>query len=257
MELLIVQNLENTVLAKSKYLPKSIFSEVVLVTTIARFPYDNFKVETYKDQDWEFKIKDFDWDYIIFDEASMISLASIVYVLCYVTNRNPNCQFIVGGDPFQINPVIQIDQDGWKDGNIYTLVGLDREDSFTQPQTTPHNFEIVKLLTQYRSILQLGTLFSEFSYNGVLQHNRSNADIKSIAVKNLPLKPITIINFKVNQFESIYKPRRIKGSPYQIYSAILTIELVKYIVENITFNKDLLYKIGIICPYRIQQSIAG
>ena len=246
---------ENKVYRKDKYFEASVFSKIVLVTTIARFSYDQFTIENKNksEDDWTFPIKKFDWDYIIFDEASMISLASIIYAIYYTTQRTPvNCQFIVGGDPFQISPIIRVEHKGWKDGNIYTLVELHKEGSFEKPQTKPHKFNVQNLTTQYRSILSIGTLFSEFSYGGILEHYRSNDKVKPIVVNQLSLKPITIIPFKVSHFESIYKPRKVKRSPYQIYSTIFTVELVNYISSQIS-NCD--FKIGVVCPYRIQADI--
>jgi len=241
----------NSPIFKTKEIARNDSSKLVLITTIARFPYDSFRMEK---PDRE-NLKDFDWDYIIFDEASMISLASIVYTIYYVSQHNPDCNFIVGGDPFQLSPVIHVAHEGWKDGNIYTLVGLDQEDSFINPDTKPHKYTVKNLETQYRSIERLGKLFSEFRYNGKLKHHRTDTDINEIEVSNLPLEAITIIDFKVSKFESIYKPRKVKGSNYQIYSAILTVELLKYIVENITILNDSKYRIGVICPYRIQSNI--
>ena len=247
--------ISNSSIFKTKEIPRSSSIKLVLVTTIARFPYDSFKINNPNGNKSSFGLKDFDWDYIIFDEASMISLASIVYTIYYVNQRKPDCKFIVGGDPFQLSPVIHVAHDGWKDGNIYTLVGLDQENSFTNPQTVPHKYNVINLETQYRSIPELGTLFSEFRYNGRLSHHKTDSDINEVEIANLSLNPITIIDFKVSRFESIYKPRKVKGSNYQIYSAIFTVEFIKYIIENITILNDDLYKIGVICPYRIQSNI--
>jgi hypothetical protein len=245
----------NSPVFKTKEIARSAFSKLVLITTIARFPYDSFSIEKPDGEKEQCGLKDFDWNYIIFDEASMISLASIVYTIYYANQRKPDCKFIIGGDPFQLSPVIHVAHDGWKDGNIYTLVGLDKEDSFTNPDTKPHAYTVKNLETQYRSIERLGKLFSEFRYNGKLKHHRTDTDINEIEVAKLPLEAITIIDFKVSRFESIYKPRKVKGSNYQIYSAILIVELIKYIVENITILNDGKYRIGVICPYRIQSNI--
>jgi len=241
----------NSPVFKTKEIAGSAVSKLVMITTIARFPYDSFRIEN---QDGE-KLRDFNWDYIIFDEASMISLASIVYTIYYVNKRKPDCKFIVGGDPFQLSPVIHVAHDGWKDGNIYTLVGLDQEDSFVTPDTKPHKYTVKNLETQYRSIEKVGKLFSEFRYKDKLKHHRLDTDINEIEVVKLPLEPVTIIDFKVSRFESVYKPRKVKGSNYQIYSAILTVELIKYILENITIQNENKYRIGVICPYRIQANI--
>jgi hypothetical protein len=96
----------------------------------------------------------------VFDEASMIMLAQMVHVLYQQTH----CRFIIGGDPFQIQPLVLAEQ--WKAENIYTLVGINR---FQSIKTVPHHFPITQLTTQYRSIPPLGLLFSQFSYDGILK----------------------------------------------------------------------------------------
>ena len=143
-----------------------------LVTTIARFPYDGFSIN-YPDGDVEkWPLKDFNWDYIIFDEASMIQQSAILYTILYAKLLNDKVKFIVGGDPFQIPPIIQfefpywsyipdpaydpegnpiMDENGsqlaWKQdgGNIYSFIGLMKDDSFSNPRTEPHQFEVHNL----------------------------------------------------------------------------------------------------------------
>ena len=85
----------------------------VTVSTIARFAYDGFASENGK-------LHEMEWDTIVFDEASMIPLVNIIYALY---QRKPQ-KFIVAGDPFQIEPIVSVEQ--WKDENIYTLVGLNK-----------------------------------------------------------------------------------------------------------------------------------
>jgi len=71
----------------------------------------------------------------------------------------------------------------------------------------------------------------------------------------LPLMPITLIHFPVKKYESLYRSRTIKGSPYHIYSAILIVEILKYIQNNVSIETNSDYKIGVICPYKIQENI--
>jgi hypothetical protein len=236
------------------------FGSSTMITTIARYPYDGFIVpnqnpEKNDGNDMDFKLKNFKWDYIVFDESSMISLASILYVIYNAKQVNPDCKFIVAGDPFQISPVIFVDKKGWKDGNIYSMTGLNKSSSFKNPETTPHNFKVANLTTQWRAIEPLGTICSELSYDGILKHNRTIADIRTIHLAELPLKPITIIYFNVNKEESLYKPRKLNGSNYHIYSALFTIEFIDYIMQNLQIEDGEPYKIGVICPYKSQQGI--
>lgn len=164
------------------------------ITTIARFAYDYFHPDEHQDR---LHLKFLDWDYIIIDEASMITIASIAYVLYQKKDSN----FIIAGDPFQIQPITQIEQ--WKDMNIYEMVQLNK---FVDPVTTPHQFDIVNLQKQYRSVPTIGNVFSHFTYNGILEHHRSEAEQKPLNIPGLDFKDINIIKFPVQKFESIYKP---------------------------------------------------
>ena len=87
------------------------FSRNVTITTIARFPYDSFKPES---AEYPLQLQQLQWDYIVIDEASMVMLAQIMYPLCYKCDS----QFIIAGDPFQIQPITSVEN--WKDENIYT-----------------------------------------------------------------------------------------------------------------------------------------
>src|SRR5690606_21961815 len=100
------------------------------ITTIARFAYDYFQPELLDDR---LHLKFLQWDYIIIDEASMVNLASIAYVLY----QKKDAKFIIAGDPFQIQPITQIEQ--WKDMNIYDMLQLDK---FVDPVTIQHKYEI-------------------------------------------------------------------------------------------------------------------
>ena len=194
----------------------------------------------------------------------MINLPSIIYSIFYLSENNEYFQenegkFLIGGDPFQIEPIVQVDFKDWKDGNIYKVVELDKSNSFTLKQTPVHNFTVIPLQTQYRSIPSIGEVFSKYLYSGILKHNRTEKDILPIKIKNFGIAPINLINFRIDKYEPIYKPRYIKGSSYHIYSSIFTVEFIKYLLENIDLSKikesELPYKIGVISPYRIQTEI--
>lgn len=247
-------NFEGNVFYNSKELLTKHLHQLVLVTTIARFPYDHFIIET-KSASHKFDLKNFDWDIIIYDESSMINLPSTIFSLFYKKLKEPATKLIFGGDPFQIAPIVYTRHPGWIDGNIYSMVGLNKPNSFTDPITEPHNFSVKNLSKQFRSIPSIGTLFSELTYNGKLEHNRGSNDIKKIEIKNILLKPLTIINYRLSDFHSIYKPMHLVKSPYQIYSALFTMELLKYFNQNIICDSSKPYSIGVICPYRAQQNL--
>ncbi len=221
------------------------FKRNVSVTTIARFPYDYFL----PDNSTRLHLNGLKWDYIVIDEASMIPLANILYPLYKKTPE----KFIVAGDPFQIEPITTVDV--WKNENIYTMVKLD---SFTQPTTIPHKYQVKLLTTQYRSIPEIGEVFSQFAYGGVLKHNRT-ADCQRLLQigDSCDLKPLNLIKFPVRKYESIYRSKRLQSkSSYHVYSALFAFEFVKYLSAQIKLaEKDKLFKIGLISPYRAQADL--
>lgn len=221
------------------------FSRNVTVTTIARFPYDYFL----PDEGTRLHLSELKWDYIIIDEASMIPLANIVYPLYKKTPE----KFIIAGDPFQIEPITTVDT--WKNENIYTMVELK---SFTETTTVPHKYHVELLTTQYRSIPEIGEVFSRFAYGGVLKHYRTSESQRTLQIEDfIDIKPLTIIKFPVSKFESIYRPKRLQGkTPYQVYSALFSLEFVKYLatlIELVKGNEK--FRIGLIAPYRAQADL--
>lgn len=219
-------------------------SRSVTVTTIARFAYDGFTGDDGK------KLNAIEWDAIIIDEASMISLANIIYPLYWIKPR----RFIIAGDPFQIEPIVAVDQ--WKDQNIYTLVGLNKAGSFANPVTEPYDYKITTLETQYRSIPTIGEVFSSFTYDGILKHHREEKSQRQLIFSGLDAKPINLIKFPVSKFESIYRTKRLdSGTPYQTYSALFTFEFVRWMAQQIELNRSEKIRIGVIAPYRAQANL--
>lgn len=219
-------------------------SQTVMVTTIARLPYDSM----IDDKQQKTNLRDIEWDYIVVDEASMIPLVQMTYLLY---SQKPK-QFIIAGDPFQIEPTVAVDM--WKDENIYKMVHLN---SFTQVQTTPHAYEVVTLKTQYRSIPSVGKIFSELTYGGVLEHARKEEERKPLNIETyLDYDSLNLVKFPMYRYESIYKSKRLGKSSYQVYSAIFAYEFACYIAKSIAKeNIDGTFKIGIISPYGAQAKL--
>jgi len=217
----------------------------VTVTTIARFAYDGFSRDGGK-------LHEIDWDIIVIDEASMIPLVSIIYPLHQPKAR----RFIVAGDPFQIEPIVAVEQ--WKDENIYTLVGLNKPGAFANPCPEPHPYSVTNLETQYRSVPSIGEVFSQFTYNGILKHHRRTEQQRQLKLDHIAAKPLNLIKFPVSKFESIYRARRLSsGTPYQTYSALFTFEFVRWLAGQIQENNHdgATFRIGIIAPYRAQANL--
>lgn len=220
-------------------------SHSVTVTTIARFAYDGFAVE-YGSK----KLYETEWDAIVIDEASMISLSNIIYPLY----RQKPRKFIVAGDPFQIEPIVAVEQ--WKDENIYTLVGLNKAGAFAKPATEPHDYLVTNLETQYRSIPAIGEIFSRFTYDGILKHNRATGTQRPLKLNSLDVQPLNLIKFPVSKYESIYRAKRLEsGTPYQTYSALFTFEFVRWLAEQIGIGHEDKFRIGVIAPYRAQANL--
>jgi superfamily I DNA and/or RNA helicase len=216
----------------------------VTITTVARFGYDGFSGPRGQ------KLRSMDWDLVIVDEASMIPLAAIVYPLFFLKPW----KFIIAGDPFQIEPIVAVEQ--WKDENIYTLVGLSKSGSFSKPVTFPHSYKVLNLDTQYRSVPAIGEVFSRFSYDGRLRHHRSSDSVKPFKLRGMDIQPVNLIKFPISKYESIYKARRLDNkTPYQTYSALFTFELLMWAVAQFHSGDGSVLRIGVIAPYRAQANI--
>lgn len=238
------QLIEDTGVFHEKTFDISALSKTITVTTVARFSYDFFMPNGKR-----YYLDELEWDYIVFDEASMIKIADIVYP---ILRKDPE-RFIIAGDPFQIEPISAVSI--WKDENIYSMVQLS---SFIDPKTVPYQYPVKLLTTQYRSIPSVGQIFSQFSYGGILSHARTEDSQKPLNIDDtIKLDSLTIIRFPVSKYESIYKPKRLQGkTPYQIYSALFTFEFVSHLSAAIAkSNENKEFSIGIIAPYKAEADL--
>lgn len=235
---------------------KSLQNINVVASTIHRLPY--FEINGEKgEKKYAYKLfKYYQWDYVIFDESSMTGLHYITFALMALSKTNPETKYIIAGDPKQIPPVIEIDDKDlenfdFQDENIYKMMNLE---SFNPEEQSIREIDnIENLETQYRSIPRIGQLFSELSYSGLLNHdrivNRQKAKLLPEKFNNLISSNVTFINVPLNQENSIYKVNKLFYSSYHIYSAILVSEIIKYFD---LVNKDELWSIGLIAPYKAQ-----
>ncbi|MBR5041092.1 MAG: AAA family ATPase [Clostridiales bacterium] len=234
------EEIEQSAVFRDKTFDIRTLEKSITVTTIARFPYDYFMP-----QGDRLFLHALNWDYIVIDEASMIPIADIVFPLY---KKTPKC-FIIAGDPFQIEPIASVNL--WKDENIYSLVKLN---SFVNP-TTIHSYQVELLTTQYRSVPEIGYVFSNFAYGGILKHHRTKESQRPLNVGNdLGIETLNVIKFPVSKYESIYRCKKLnRSSSYQVYSALFVYEYVCYLSKAIAENNPgQLFKIGIIAPYRAQ-----
>lgn len=234
------EEIEQSVVYRDKTFDIRTLAKSITVTTIARFPYDYFMP-----QGARLFLYAQNWDYIVIDEASMIPIANIVFPLYKKTPK----KFVIAGDPFQIEPITSVNL--WKDENIYTMVQLD---SFENPRTI-HDYKVDLLTTQYRSVPDIGFVFSNFAYGGILKHYRTSESQRTLNVgDDLGIETLNIIKFPVSKYESIYRCKKLNhSSSYQVYSALFVYEYVTYLSKAIAENNpDQFFKIGIIAPYRAQ-----
>lgn len=139
--------------------------------------------------------------------------------------------------------------------DIYTMVELN---SFVNPKTKPYQYKVELLTTQYRSVPDIGRIFSNFAYDGILNHFRSGDSQRPLNVgSDLGIETLNIIKYPVSKYESVYRPKRLQhSSAYQVYSALFTFEYVCYMSRAIsTNNPGIPFKIGIIAPYRAQADL--
>ena len=110
---------------------------------------------------------------------------------------------------------------------------MTRLNSFaSQPKTYPQDYPIERLMTQYRSIPSIGAVFSQFAYGGVLKHHRQEKDQKPLVLgPDLSVSSLNIIKFPTSKYESIYRPKKLNQSNYQIYSALFTYEFSRFLAE--------------------------
>lgn len=208
----------------------------IVVTTVARYSYDCIQPD-------DCAICDFDWDLIVIDEASMIDLVPMIYILY----KSRNSSFIIAGDPKQIEPVTQNDMPTY---NIYDMVGLN---SFKEAIEKYRRFPIEALTTQHRSIPSIGNLVSQFAYDGLVKHNPARITPKPLNIDGLNLQPINFVGFRTEVMDRLYELTAVGKSPFHLYSAILTYNLARYMAEQIEKNHpEGTYSIGIVTPYGAQ-----
>ena len=207
----------------------------IVVTTAARYAYDYFQID-------DVAICDFNWDYVVFDEASMIDLLTITYVL----HKSKNSKFIVAGDPKQIQPISDVFE-----SNVYDLVGLD---SFKDAVENYKRYPVEALRVQHRSVPSIGNLVSKFAYDGLVINDAKRLPQKPLSLDGILVKDVNFVGFKIEDFgDYIYSLSAINDSAFHLYSAIFTYNMVDYTVKQITkkYPKSE-YKIGIVCPYKAE-----
>lgn len=230
---------------REKNVDVSAFEKLVLVTTVARYPYDT----TRPNKGTGRPLREEAWGEVFLDEASMIELPYAVYLLL----QRPNASFVIAGDPKQLPPVTQ--NEYLEDKNVYTFFGID---SFELDQTPVGNYAIQRLVKQYRSVPAIGDVFSRFAYNGHLQHARTAESIRPLGLESrMAAGPVNIIRFPFDaKHENIYRPRAVGGSAFHVYSALFAAEFALFLdgIVSVEGGEEP-PSIGIVSPYKVQAAM--
>lgn len=226
----------------------------VVASTIHRLPYYRINGDNGIEGCNLFQYK---WDYVIFDESSMIGLHYITFAFMAISKENHDAKFVVAGDPMQIPPVVEISDDEFEnfdiqDENIYSMMGVsDFKNTKSQIRVCD---EIQNLDEQWRSVPEIGDLFSDFSYFSLVSPKRSDSDKKDLpsSFQNIMKSSVTFVDIPLVKTEEPYQIHKLNGSSYHFYSAIMVMEILKRFDEENQkdFNEE--WTIGLISPYKAQ-----
>ncbi len=209
----------------------------VVVATAARYAYDYLQPD-------DTPICDYPWDYIFIDEASMIDILTITYIIYKGANAK---KIIISGDPMQIRPVVQNDM---PDLNIYDMVNLK---GFSEAIYDYDRFEVKGLTMQHRSIPVIGNLVSNFAYDGLVDFDPDRAQMKPLKLDGLNIRNVNFVGFDVAELDDIKGLNAINNSAFNLYSVIFTYNMIDYTIKQIEKHyPEQNYTIGVVCAYRAQ-----
>lgn len=225
----------------------------VLISTIHRHSY--FKVSTEHSQYFLYNYSD--WDYVIIDEASMINLPYITFSSLITHQNNPECKLIIAGDPKQIPPVPELkdaerEEIGVETENIYSMFGLKSFDKENQRNEIREIDDVINLPIQYRSLPEIGYLFSQFSYQGKVlsDRNPNSRRVLPAEVQRFLSDTITFLNVPLERDNQLFSINKLIYSSYHLYSGLLIYEFIRFFDKYNQDNEH--WTIGIISPYKAQ-----
>jgi hypothetical protein len=249
--------------AENKDIPLEEGYPAVVITTMHRFTFDRFANGV--------ALNTVDWDHVVFDEASMVSLPyALLPLMSLPATRSASdrgalgARFLFAGDPFQLMPVaatpsmgdrLEAEKKdlvlrGFATENVFTLAGIDRFGLEEAPQLP--GARIDRLSTNYRSGSSIVRTFSQTFYDGGVSSAR-NSDDHAITLGSAPLPPIALWAFpaavpeKGAPPDDLLDPATIipfENSAVHVHSALLAARLgVVLAMENP--GKSVI----IICPY--------
>lgn len=209
----------------------------IVVATAARYAYDYVQPD-------DTPICDYPWDYIFIDEASMIDILTITYILYKGAGAK---KIIISGDPMQIRPIAQNDM---PNPNIYDMVNLH---GFYDAIYDYDRFEVKGLTMQHRSIPVIGNMVSKFAYDGLVESDPKRAPMKPLTLDGLDIRNVNFLAFDVAELDDIKGLNAINNSAFNLYSVIFTYNMIEYTIKQIEkHNPEQDYTIGVVCAYRAQ-----
>lgn len=215
-------------------------------------------------------LHDVPWDAIFIDETSMVTLDYVMFALLKGKQINPECRFYLVGDPLQLPPITNLDplileEAQLDEFNFYSFIGLNEfSDKPTDILKRFGNKVSIRLLTtQYRSEEPLCEIMSNFAYKGKVKSDFKGEPLYlPEKVPSVFKHHLSIIRFPVSKpgntpdSVSITELDKLKGSNYNIYSALLVKEMLqKLFYELRAENYERYLSIGIITPYTAQKKL--
>lgn len=226
----------------------------VVASTIHRLPYFELGGDEERNS---CRLFQYPWDYVIFDESSMIGLHYIVFAIMSIFKSNKDVKFIVAGDPMQIPPIVEINDDELEnfevqDENIYKMMGVS---SFDNTECEIRFIDSINNLDiQRRSVPAIGQLYSDLSYSSLLKHFRTEDSQKELPTvfKSIMKTAVTFVDMPLVKTVDSFRVFKLHGSSYHFYSAIMVMEFLKqFDIEN-GKEKNQEWSIGLISPYKAQ-----
>lgn len=209
----------------------------IVVATAARYAYDYVQPD-------DTAICDYPWDYIFIDEASMIDILTITYILYKGANAK---QIIISGDPKQIQPVVQNDMPAY---SIYNMVGLQ---GFSNAVFDYTRYPVDGLMMQHRSIPVIGNMISQFAYDGLVDCDPNRTPMKPLVLDGITIKNVNFVGFDVAELDDIKGLNEVNKSAFNLYSVIFTYNMIEYTIKQIEkHHPNQYYTIGVVCAYRAQ-----
>lgn len=219
-------------------------------------------------------IRTLDWDVLVLDEASMISLTMAMLPIMDILRKEgddpaPGLKVLFAGDPFQLMPVgvtpslkDRIDTEGitgFTTENLFTLLGIDSFDLDEAPNLAACTVE--RLFDNRRSLPPIVSLFGRFRYDDQVNALRESRKAGSgLSFCGRPLSELNVWRFPVRLPSTTLLAQEGanldlilhygQSGGYHLRSALLASFAAAQLAKD---NSDA--SIAILCPYTRQVAV--